>query len=86
MAVIWKDPRPSVWEGRLGPLLERPGVWALVHKTGTPEGAYVLCAQLRAGQLKVPEVEGAWEFVGQKVPSGGEVYARYLAPDPEAVA
>jgi|SRR6516164_5513123 len=61
------------WIHRLKPLLQRPGVWALVHTSENPLQATKLQANLHMRKVYIPEPRHHWEFAAR----GCEVYAIY---------
>jgi hypothetical protein len=61
------------WVNRLLPLLDRPGVWALVNTCKNPKEAYKLQANLMSRQVFIPEPDHVWNFAAR----GCEVYGVY---------
>jgi hypothetical protein len=61
------------WANRLLPLLERPGVWALVHTAKNPREANKIQSNLTQRQVHIPEPDHVWQFAAR----GCIVYAVY---------
>lgn len=81
MPVEFRDPPgrprpPGVWEGRLRPLLQAPGRWAVVYRSRSAGGAAVTAHRLRYGRLQgIPP--GRFDFRSDQ---DGHIYAIYLGP------
>ena len=82
--VVWEDPSVldrrkgplGIWMKRLGPLLDKPGKWAMVFETSRAS-AYSTIRNLHAGRYRVPP--GQWEFTSRVDDLGnGRVYARWV--------
>lgn len=81
--------RPTTtWASRLTPLINRPGEWARVHEwpADNRRRAYATAYQLRAGVLRTPASDGAWEFRACTVDGTARLYARFLARTNAAVS
>jgi len=61
------------WVNRLLPLLDRPGVWALVHTADNPEQANKVQSNLHQRQVYIPEPDHVWQFAAR----GCQVYGVY---------
>lgn len=64
---------PNSWANRLMPLMEKPGVWALIYTCENPETANKLQSNLHGRKLAIPEPKHHWEFAARWC----EVYAIY---------
>lgn len=89
--VVWQDPpeivrsaghrRPSIWQQKLGPLVEHPGRWALVHQGSNHVYSTVIRYQITHGRMRVPEGTSAedWEFTSRKTADGTyDTYGRFI--------
>jgi hypothetical protein len=65
--------RSQRWANRLLPLLDRPGVWAMVHTAKNPREANKVQSNLHARQVFIPEPDHVWQFAAR----GCEVFAVY---------
>lgn len=89
-APVWCDPpttrapRHVVWRPLLAPLMDRPGVWAMIRTYNRADAAYQAVGDLRRagrGEGRAAAPRGRWEFCsGQVTPDVPEwgVWARYL--------
>lgn len=82
MTVQWCDPpvgRVDGWPRRLAPVMERPGMWALVSEYRVEASARGAVRDLRIGRLHSPP--GSWEFRSSRTGELYGVWAKYVGPN-----